>query len=71
MFLIHPREGRPYLARTALLRRRLKRLLLPRAGLSKMLNLSEVAARVEYHLTASRLGFSLYLLRAGPDAFPR
>ncbi len=70
VFLIHPREGRPYLARTALLRRRLKRLLLPKAGPSRLLNLSEVATRVEYHLSASRLGSSLTYYELARQHFP-
>lgn len=59
VFLIVPREGKPYLARTALLRRRLRRLLGERAALSRMLSLRDLAIRVEYTLTASRLASSL------------
>ncbi|WP_321471341.1 hypothetical protein [uncultured Paludibaculum sp.] len=70
VFVIHAREGRPYLARTALLRRRLKRLLLPRAGHSRLLNLHDVAVRVEYHLTASRLGSSLTYYDLARRHFP-
>ena len=59
VFLIVPREGKPYLARTALLRRRLRRLLGERAALSRLLSLRDLAVRVEYTLTASRLASSL------------
>jgi len=70
VFLIHAREGRPYLARTALLRRRLKRLLGERAGVSKLLNLREVAERVEYRLTSSRLASSLVYYEMARQHFP-
>ncbi len=53
VFLVWPREGTPYLGRTALLRRRLLRLLRERKGPSRLLNLRAVAARIEYRLTAS------------------
>lgn len=70
VFLIEPRAGRPYLARTALLRRRLKRLLTPRATPSRFLNLADVAARVEYHLTTSRLGSALTYYALARRHFP-
>jgi len=59
VFLIWPREGAPYLARTALLRRRLRRLLKERAQPSRLLNLRSVASRIEYWLVGSRLEASL------------
>lgn len=70
VFLIHLREGRPYLARTARLRRRLLRLLGPRASTSRLLSLRDPAARVEYHLTASRLASSLLLYELARHHFP-
>jgi len=70
VFLIHVRAGRPYLARTALLRRRLRRLLGERAGVSRLLNLSEVAEQVEYHLTYSRLASSLIYYELARRHFP-
>jgi excinuclease ABC subunit C len=55
VFLIRPREGAPYLARTNALRRRLKRLLGARPGVSRLLNLRALADRVEYWPAGSRL----------------
>jgi len=46
VFLLWPRTGKPYLARTNVLRKRLRRMLA---------NLGGNAARVEYELTGSRL----------------
>ncbi|MBI5083818.1 MAG: hypothetical protein HZB13_04380 [Acidobacteria bacterium] len=70
VFAIFPTEGRPYLARTSLLRRRLRRLLGPRATLSRLLNLRDVAQRVEYRLTGSRLASSLTLYALARRYFP-
>lgn len=55
MFLLWPREGKPYLAKTNVLRRRLMRLLGIREKPSRMLNLRETATRIGYRLTGSRL----------------
>jgi excinuclease UvrABC nuclease subunit len=58
VFLIWPREGKPWLARTNVLRRRLQRLLGKRTTEdrpSRMLNLRGTATRVEYQFTGSRL----------------
>ena len=54
VFLIHMRQGQPYLARTSMLKRRLTRLLLPRTG-SRLLDLSAMAERIEIWYTPSRL----------------
>ena len=62
VFLLWPREGRPYLARTNILRRRLLRLLAAPGGLSKSLNLQGTAERLEYQLTGSRLEAQMLLL---------
>ncbi len=70
VFLIVPREGKPYLARTALLRRRLRRLLGERAAQSRLLSLRDVAVRVEYTLTASRLASSLIYYQWARTHFP-
>jgi excinuclease UvrABC nuclease subunit len=75
VFAIWPREGSPYLARTALLRRRLKRLLSERARPSRLLNLRPVVSRVEFRLTGSWLETSLVFHEAArrlfPDTYPR
>jgi excinuclease UvrABC nuclease subunit len=56
VFLLWPREGKPYLARTNVLRRRLMRLLdAPKEGPSRSLNLRGTAERLEYHLAGSKL----------------
>jgi excinuclease ABC subunit C len=55
VFLLWPREGKPYLACTNVLRRRLSRLLQAKEGLSRTLNLWGTAERLEYHLAGSKL----------------
>ncbi len=70
VFQIWPREGQPYLARTTVLRRRLKRLLGERTGVSRMLNLREVASRVEYWLTGSLLEANLLFYELAARHFP-
>ena len=70
VFLVWPREGAPYLARTTVLRRRLKRLLGERSGPSRLLNLRVVASRVEYWLTGSGLEASLLLHELAARHFP-
>ena len=55
VFLVWPREGKPYLARTNVLRRRLRRLFGIGDQPSRALNLRGTAARIEYRLTGSRL----------------
>ena len=73
VFLIWAREGRPYLGRTESLRRRLSRLLRQPAGPSRMLNLRELARRVEYWAVGSRLEAAIYAYllarRHFPDAY--
>lgn len=54
VFLIHLKKGPPYLARTTMLKRRLSRLLAPKAG-SRLIDLSSLAARIEIWYTPSRL----------------
>lgn len=61
VFLLHPAEGRPYLARTTLLRRRLLRLLGERAAPSRMLNLRHTVRTIEYCRTGSGLEAALRL----------
>lgn len=51
--------GEPHLGRTALLRRRLSRLLRPRQGVSRLASLRDTVDRVECWLTGSKLESSL------------
>src|SRR5690348_2848944 len=70
VFLLWPKEGAPYLAKTALLRRRLSRLLKEREKPSRLLNLRHTAARIEYRLTASALESSVVHYEAARRSFP-
>jgi excinuclease ABC subunit C len=70
VFLVWAREGAPYLGRTASLRRRLSRLLRAPAAPSRMLNLREVARRIEYWVTASRLESAIYSYALARRHFP-
>ncbi|MBL8213057.1 MAG: hypothetical protein JNK87_20240 [Bryobacterales bacterium] len=69
-FLIWPSEGAPYLAKTALLKRRLDRLLGRRSQPSRLLHLRALARRVEYWPYASRLEASLLLYELARTHFP-
>jgi excinuclease ABC subunit C len=71
VFLIWPAEGEPYLAKTALLRRRLLRLLKPRDKPSRLLNLRDTVTRVECWITASALESSLCLYELARLHFPK
>src|SRR5215467_6300052 len=75
VFLLWAAEGKPYLARTALLRRRLKRLISERDRASRVLNLRGVVERIEYWLTGSQLESGLVYLELArkhfPDDWPR
>src|SRR5258708_1441084 len=70
VFLLWASEGAPYLARTALLRRRLKRLISERDRISRVLNRRGVAERIEYWLTGSQLESSLVHLELAQRHFP-
>ena len=75
VFLLWAGEGRPYLARTSLLRRRLKRLLGEPARISRLLRLGGVVERVDYWLTGSQLESAIVHLvlaqRHYPEDWPR
>jgi excinuclease ABC subunit C len=71
VFLLWAAEGDPYLARTALLRRRLRRLLSNRDRVSRVLNLNSVAERIEYWLTGSQLESALIHLELARRYFPK
>ena len=70
VFLVWPREGEPYLAKTNLLRRRLLRLLRERERPSRLLNLRDVTERIEYWPTGSQLESSLLFYRLARQHFP-
>src|SRR5712692_11767923 len=70
VFLLWASEGKPYLARTALLRRRLRRLISERDRISRVLNLRGVAERIEYWLTGSQLESTLLHLELARRHFP-
>lgn len=55
VFVIHLRDGEPYVSRTRLLRRRLRRLLGPSSIAGRALRLGELATAVEYELAPSNL----------------
>lgn len=70
VFLIHAADGAPYLGRTALLRRRLRRMLKTGGAPSRFLRLAEVARRVEYWLTHSGLEAMLVQYELARRYFP-
>ena len=75
VFAVFPRSGgEPYIARTGDLRRRLRRLLRKRERLTSLLNLREVAERIEYWPTGSSLESLLVWYECGrlflPDNLP-
>src|ERR1019366_5184175 len=70
VFLLWAGTGAPYLARTALLRRRLRRLLSDKDRTSRVLNLRGVVERIEYWLTCSQLESSLTHLELAQKHFP-
>jgi len=70
VFALWPREGDPYIAKTALLRRRLLRLLRERDRPSRLLSLRHTVRRIEYRLTASTFESSLELYALARRCFP-
>ena len=71
VFLLWPKQGEPYLARTALLRRRLLRLLKQRERPSRLLNLRDTVARIEYWLTGSGLESAVRIYELARRHFPK
>ena len=69
VFVIHARQGQPYLARTTMLKRRLSRLLAPKAG-SRLLDLSTIAERIEVWYTPTRLEQALTFYSLARIHFP-
>lgn len=70
VFLLWPREGAPYLGRTALLRRRLRRMLGERPGPSRFLNLRHTVRRVEYELAGSGFETAVRMYELARRHFP-
>ena len=70
VFLVSAGDRPAYLGKTALLRRRLLRLLRPATRPGRFLNLRAVATRVEYWLTASQSESSLIFYLAAKRYFP-
>jgi excinuclease ABC subunit C len=71
VFLLWPREGDPYLARTTLLRRRLLRLLKERDKPGRLLNLRHTVRRIEYHLTGSAFESNIRMYELARRHFPK
>src|SRR5580698_2364771 len=71
VFLLWAAEGAPYLARTNLLRRRLRRLISDRDRVSRVLNLTGVVDRIEYWITGSQLESALIHLELAQRYFPK
>ena len=71
VFALWPREGDPYLSKTALLRRRLLRLLKEREKPSRLLNLRYTVRRIEYWLTGSAFESSVVLYEQARRHFPQ
>lgn len=71
VFLVETGAGTPYLSRTQLLRRRLRRLLRSEAGPSRLLNLREIAQRIRYWLVGSSLEAALLVYDLALRHFPQ
>lgn len=73
VFAAMPREGAPYIGKTGVLRRRLKRLLRPALQPSRLLSLRNIATHVLYWPVTSRLQSALVLWdvarRYAPDSY--
>jgi excinuclease ABC subunit C len=71
VFLLWPKQGDPYLAKTTVLRRRLLRLLRERETPSRLLNLRHTIERVEYWLTGSKLESAVRMYELARVHFPK
>jgi excinuclease ABC subunit C len=71
VFLLWPREGELYLARTALLRQRLLRLLKERDKPSRLLNLRHTVRRIEFELTGSAFESAVRMYELARRHFPK
>jgi len=70
VFALWPKKGDPYLSKTALLRRRLLRLLREREKPSRLLNLRHTVRRIEYRLTGSAFESGVVLYEQARRHFP-
>lgn len=70
VFVLWPRQGEPYLAKTTLLRRRLLRLLKQRDKPGRLLNLRHTARRIEYSLTGSAFESQVRMYALARRHFP-
>jgi excinuclease ABC subunit C len=70
VFVLWPKGGQPYLSKTALLRRRLLRLLNEREKPSRLLNLRHSVSRIEYRLTGSAFESSVLVYELARRHFP-
>ncbi|MEO8099360.1 MAG: UvrB/UvrC motif-containing protein [Acidobacteriota bacterium] len=70
VFLLWAASGTPYLAKTSLLRRRLKRLLSHSDRLSRVLRLGGVVERIDYWRVGSQLEATLIHLELAQRHFP-
>ncbi len=70
VFLVWADEGDPYLARTAVLRRRLNRLFGTSGRPSRLVNLSGVARRIEYWSSGSRLESNILFYQLARRYYP-
>ncbi len=70
VFLVSAESGRPYLARTSLLRRRALRLLAHREGPSRIFNLRQTFQRLDYWLAGSALDSSMRMYELARLHFP-
>ena len=70
VFVLWPKDGEPYLSKTALLRRRLLRLLKERERPSRLLNLRHTVKRIEYRLTGSAFESSVVLYEQARRHYP-
>jgi len=70
VFLLWAKEGEPYLSRTGVLRRRLRRLIAERERPSRWLNLRHTVARIEYRLTGSAFESSILFYQQARRHFP-
>ena len=71
VFLLWPREGEPMLSRTGVLRKRLRRLLGERERPSRLLNLRQTVARIDYRLTGSAFESSIVFYELARQHFPQ